>query len=383
MNTCQLEIQDAPQSIPLPEPAPADRFRATLVELTPRLYVTGVLIGINLLVFLLMALTGVGPFETTVSGLVQWGANYGPKTTNGEWWRLFTAIFVHLGLVHLLLNMAALIQIGLVMERLLGNLGFTVVYLATGVAGALTSVASHPQVASAGASGAVFGLYGALLGYLMLQPRTIPSEILGPLAKGALGVIAYNVAYGFAKQGTDVAAHFGGLAYGFFCGLILSIPLTPDAPSRRHRRAAILTVVSTLLFGAIAAGTPRSADFLETLGHFEKVEDKAVTSYNSALEQFRAGTLKAPEFAALLERDVMPAWNAEKERLGKIKGLNERQSRLQSLLLNYIAIRGDAWSTLASGLHADDGALVKASFEKQKEATAAIEEISRFAGSVK
>jgi rhomboid protease GluP len=110
---------------------------------------------------------------------------------------------------------AAGTQAGRFIERLFGSTGFLLVYIISGIAGALVSVAWHPYVIGAGASGAIFGLYGALLGYLAMRRDSIPDEVLSPLIKGALVFIGYNFVFGVLNTGTDVADHVGGLAAGF------------------------------------------------------------------------------------------------------------------------------------------------------------------------
>ena len=133
----------------------------------PKVSVTSVLLALNVVIFGLMLAWGMDPMQPAIDGLIQWGANYGPKTTQGEWWRMFTCMFLHIGVLHLLFNMLALWNVGSCMERLLGSTGFLVLYLLAGLLGSVASVAWNPFVVSAGASGAIFGLYGGLLAFLM------------------------------------------------------------------------------------------------------------------------------------------------------------------------------------------------------------------------
>ena len=95
--------------------------------------------------------------------LVSWGASFGPRTTNGEWWRLVASMFVHTGSFQLLVNCAALVQLGLILERLVGHVTFAAVYLAAACLRASCSLSDYPMGISSGASGAIFGLYGLLL----------------------------------------------------------------------------------------------------------------------------------------------------------------------------------------------------------------------------
>jgi membrane associated rhomboid family serine protease len=101
--------------------------------------------------------------------LVAWGASLGTRTTNGEWWRLMTSTFVHTGTLHLLVDLAVLIQLGVILERLVGRLTVAAVYVSAGVFAGLVNLSSHPLAVTVGASGAIFGLYGLLLALLIWQ----------------------------------------------------------------------------------------------------------------------------------------------------------------------------------------------------------------------
>ncbi len=223
---------------------PTWQFRERLVAVSPIVYVTYCLLAINILVFVAMFIGGVNPLNPTTENMMRWGANFGASTvTGGQWWRLLTSMFLHVGLVHLAFNMFVLFQAGPFVERLVGNAGFFISYLVAGIAGGMTSLAWNPYVVSAGASGAIFGLYGVLLGFLVMGGRhSIPAEVLASLSKSALVFIGYNVVYGLMQAGTDMAAHAGGLIAGFLCGLVLSIPLAVETAGKRRVRNAIVAL---------------------------------------------------------------------------------------------------------------------------------------------
>ena len=130
--------------------------------------------------------------------LVAWGANYGPLTLDGQWWRLLTCTFVHIGIIHIGLNMWVLWDIGQLVERLTGNVGFLLLYLLSGLFGSLASVYWNPEVLSAGASGAVFGAFGGLMGFVLLRGDSIPKSILGPLRNSGTSFLFYNLIFGFS-----------------------------------------------------------------------------------------------------------------------------------------------------------------------------------------
>ena len=123
-------------------------------------FVTIGLVGIHILAFAFIIVGGAAFSDP--EGLVGWGGNFGPRTTNGEWWRLISAMFLHGGVLSLLVNMAALAQIGFLLERLVGRLALVVVYLGAGIVAGLVDLFMQPMTVSVGASAAVFSLYGLL-----------------------------------------------------------------------------------------------------------------------------------------------------------------------------------------------------------------------------
>jgi len=149
---------------------------------TPRTWATPLLVGLNVAVFLAMVIGGASPLNPTVPDIVKWGANVGPLSLGGEPWRLFTSMFVHIGLLHIGMNLYVLWYIGRFVEKLLGNIGMLIVYVLAGLSGSLASAAIHPAVVSAGASGAIFGLYGAVFGYLIRNRDQVPTERSGACA---------------------------------------------------------------------------------------------------------------------------------------------------------------------------------------------------------
>jgi len=161
------------------------RFWQRLLEITPRTFVTSAIVGVNAAVFLLMTLDCGSLFSPNGQTLVAWGANFGPFTLDGQWWRLLTCTFVHIGIIHIGLNMWVLWDIGQLVERLAGNVGFLLLYLLSGLFGSLASVYWNPLVLSAGASGAVFGSFGGLMGFALLRGDSIPKSILGRLRTAA------------------------------------------------------------------------------------------------------------------------------------------------------------------------------------------------------
>jgi len=177
--------------------------------------VTPILIYSNVLIFILMAISGVHIFEPDTESLITWGANYAPVTLNGAWWRLFTSCFLHIGLLHLLFNMYALLYIGFILEPLIGSARFGTTYVLAGVAASTTSLYWNDFVVSAGASGAVFGMYGVFLALLLF--KVVSTQVRQQLFTSILLFVGFNLLYGM-QDGIDNAAHVGGLLTGLFLG---------------------------------------------------------------------------------------------------------------------------------------------------------------------
>jgi membrane associated rhomboid family serine protease len=152
----------------------------------------------------------------------QWGANAGRLTLHGQPWRLLTSMFVHANIIHLLLNMIGLWQVGSLVERIFGSLRFSGLYLLAGLVGGLVSMAFHPGGETLGASGALFGIMGGLLAFIGRKDSGVPPTIVQALRTSIGPVLLLNIAVGFAFPRIDNAAHIGGLVGGWLAGHLLA-----------------------------------------------------------------------------------------------------------------------------------------------------------------
>ena len=211
------------------------KFRENLKALAPRPRVTPTIVAINVAVFLVMVALGAGMSSLNLQVHLVFGANYGPLTWNGQEWRLLASAFIHFGLIHLLFNMFALYNGGRFIESLFGSARFTAIYLLSALAGGVVSGWWDPTRMSAGASGAVFGVYGALLAFIARRPRDIPVDLLKSVSMGAGSLLMLSLAFGFALEyvpgapRVDNSAHIGGLLAGVASGYLLARPFEPGA----------------------------------------------------------------------------------------------------------------------------------------------------------
>lgn len=181
-------------------------------------FVSAILIDLNLLVFLAMMFSGEHVLSPTASELMAWGANRRLSVLQGEWWRLITSMFVHGGVLHLFFNIYGFVIAAIFIEPIFSRRNYFLLYLLSGIGGSLASIYWHPNTASVGASGAIFGLYGALLGLLFTSAfgKGEKKEVwlfIGPY-------VGLNLLFGMAGN-IDNAAHIGGLLSGALFGVLL------------------------------------------------------------------------------------------------------------------------------------------------------------------
>ena len=209
--------------------------------------VTQIVVGINVLVFIAMVLSGVSPVAPTIQQLVTWGANWGPLSLGTEPWRMLTSNYVHIGIIHIFFNMWCLWNLGRLAERIFDRWTYLLVYTASGIGGSLASLWLHPDVRGAGASGAIFGLAGGLIAVLYLGKLPIAKEALKPTLKSLISFAAYNLFFGSLVPGIDNAAHLGGLATGLGLGAVMAGSFSEPLENRvRWRNYAMVGTV--LLF---------------------------------------------------------------------------------------------------------------------------------------
>jgi rhomboid protease GluP len=187
--------------------------------------ITVALIVINVLVFLAMVASGISFTQPTPLDVFNWGGDFGPATVGAhQWWRLLTSCFLHFGIIHIGMNMYVLYLIGPFIETVFGRMRYLLIYFFAGLAGSIVSVWVHPMAVGAGASGAIFGLYGAVFGFLLIKRRTLNPAATKSIGKSAGIFILYNVVYGSMSGTTDLSAHLGGLLAGFLAGMVLVRP---------------------------------------------------------------------------------------------------------------------------------------------------------------
>jgi rhomboid protease GluP len=215
-----------------------------------RVPVTTAIVAINAAVFVAMTLSGLSAWGPGNVDLVKWGANHGLHTLLAEPWRMLTSNYVHIGIIHIALNMWCLWNLGLLAERIFPPWTYFLVYTFCGLAGSLASIALHPVRVSAGASGAVFGLAGALISALYLGRLPVHPSALKATLKSLLSFAGYNLFFGAVVRAIDNSAHIGGLLSGLALGAVLAPHLTSPREERSHWNRAIFLIAACVLLAA-------------------------------------------------------------------------------------------------------------------------------------
>ena len=206
-----------------------------------KMIITPILIAICILVFIAMYIWGNGSEDAVT--LLLFGANFRGLVQAGEVWRLATSMFLHIGLIHLVVNMYSLLIIGKQLESFLGKWKFLIVYLGSGILGSLLSVVVHSSI-SAGASGAIFGLLGSLL-YFGYHYRLYLGTVL---KTQVIPIIIINLLIGFMVPGIDNFAHIGGLVGGYLLTMILGVPGKTKKSDRINGSIVLILLILFLCY---------------------------------------------------------------------------------------------------------------------------------------
>jgi rhomboid protease GluP len=348
----------------VPQLAGHVEFERSLIAQSPKTPVTYGLVIACVCVYVTTALGTNHLFGFDGQSVVSLGSNFGPYTTDGDWWRLLTSMFLHLGLIHLAFNMWALASFGPIVERLYGSVSYFLIYLVSGLAGSLASVSWQPQINSVGASGAIFGIFGGLLAVQIHNGSSIPTNVLRPLRYTSIIYIACTLIGGLSNTGVDNAAHIGGLAAGFLMGLTLSRQITGRHLSTREfglrfaRGAPLaLCLLAVGVWCAKHESTRLTGEglFAQTFHWYAPREDAIVDLWNQSTQLSKTAHWSDETYANWLDREVLPFWKEADLRFRKI-GLppaSPAYSLVQSLQ-KVVSERLRAYQLIDQGLRQHD-----------------------------
>ena len=346
------------------ESAPEREFRESLRARTRHALVTPALVAINVMVVAAMVF-GAGAIGAPDT-LVAWGASLGTRTTNGEWWRLVTSAFVHTGTVHLLVDAAVLVQIGLVLERLLGRLALAGVYVSAGAFAGLVNLSSRPVAVTSGASAAIFGLYGLLLVSVMWQllslrregspeteesasdesgasAATMPLMTMKRIGAGAAVFLVYSALSGFVHT-----PELTGLLVGAIYGLVLGRSARSEEAGT-HRVAGVMVAAAAI---AVACAVPMRhiANVKPEIVRVLATEERTTATYRTASDAFTRGRLTADALAQLIERAIASELQAADARLAALENVPREQQPLVTDARDYLRLRRASWQARADAI---------------------------------
>jgi len=353
-------------------------FAQRLLVATPKAWVTRAIVIANVLIFLAMLADGAGLFEANSAVHLRWGANFGPMTKEGEWWRLLACTFLHFGLVHLAMNMWALWGAGGLVERLYGNAGFLAIYLFAGLAGSFASLYwNADRVVSVGASGAVFGVYGALAAYVLREPGSVPKSVLKSLTSSTIAFIGYSIFLGFMVSAIDNAAHAGGLVGGFALAWVLARPLAPRTTLGAGRGLAAVAVAGLSIAALFALLPPAKYSYAaqkaatDAIQGFAGEEDALAKKAQLLVEDRKSGRITDRQLGETIERQILPGWVAAHARFAAItlEPGAPAAARVKELT-EFVRVRRDMFAAYAEGLKTGDAARMRRAEELSNQAQA-------------
>jgi membrane associated rhomboid family serine protease len=323
-----------------------DAFQAALRARVRWPLVTYALVAANVAVFAMMV-AAPGALDDPAT-LVAWGGNFGPHTTGGERWRVLTSIFVHRGVLHLLVTVAALVQLGLLLERVVGPFTFGTMVLAAGVFGSIVSSAAAPMSVVVGATGAVFGLYGLLVAAALrgLLPGTairIPLMVLARLTPVAAVFVLY-----FVASGEPSITAKAGLCAGLIGGLALTRSVR-DQGARLRRFAALGTATAAIVMMS-AMALRAITDVRPAIASVVADEQRTAAVYDAVVVRFTNGRMTARELAQVIDAGILPDLQRARERVDALVDVPPEHAPLVAAAQEYLRLRHDGWRARAEAL---------------------------------
>ncbi|MEO5742469.1 MAG: rhomboid family intramembrane serine protease [Vicinamibacterales bacterium] len=271
---------------------------------------------------------------------------------------LSTAIFVHSPVLDLFVSAVCLLQIGLILERLVGRLAFTTVYVASGVAAGIASLSVSPGGMSVGASESVLGMYGLLFvtsiwSTIHRSSLTIPLNVTKRLAP----IAAIFVLYKLTTTGLANAAELSALVCGLVGGIVIARDVNERTPQIRRLATAMATVVTVVtLYAAIVVHRPlnEAMDVRPEIDRVIAVEGRTARLYEQEVDRFRRGRITSAALADVIEKAIVPELHVVAGRLRALQDVSPEHQRLVATADTFLKLRDESWQLRAVALHKSD-----------------------------
>lgn len=351
------------------QPGPFDQAlheRTGLVVSTPALAV------LNVGIFVCM-LAAPGALADPAT-LVEWGANFGPRTTGGEWWRLLTAAFLHTSFFQLVFGVLALVQVGVVMERLFGRAAFASVYLGAGFIAAVVSLSMNPIGVSSSASGAVWGVVGLCLTWLVVgtiqrSPMRLPLRTVVTSLPGVALFVLYSLGAGYNGR-----PEMAGLVVGILYGIVLA----KDAAERRPPLLRAAATMGAVVLAALPVTAPLRGltDVRPELARVTSVEESTARTYDEAVGHFTKGEIPVGQLAALIDQKILPPLQAAHARLKQLVRVPREHQPMIAAADEYLTLRERSWRVRADALRRVKSASLRQADEMEDKAVRVLASIA-------
>jgi len=344
----------------------------------PRPWLTILLIVAILVVFALQLASGQSAMDPTAQELLASGGNLGPLTFGGEPWRLVSSMFLHGGALHLGLNLVCLWSGGALAERLYGRAGLAAIYVVAGLGGGLASALTHANTVSVGASGAIFGVFGAVGAYVIAHRARIDPAAYSAQLKNLAVFVGINVALGMSQPQIDMSAHVGGLLIGFGLGLGFEL-----GGRSSFARRAVLTGVALATIGGLVIAVPtpappggRAAELFE---EFDRLEARSVARYAELSAANASGAQGDPAVATAIETELIAPADALRLQLLGATDIPSRLEAVQLALERVVHARIALWRQLVLALRGnpDEAALQRLGEQVQAAIRRADQELTK------
>lgn len=369
---------------------PLMQVEEPLKVITQWTLITWMLVAANVSLFAVMALMQQRLFDFSSHCLLTWGGGLAPRVFGGEWWRAASSMFVHGDLAHLASNMLFLLLIGPFVERLLGPMRFALVYLFAGLGGGLLSMGTSPQHVFVGASSAVFGIYGALLGCCLRGPRSIPWRMVGQRAGLLLAYTLVSLLIDWLDFTREPIAHLGGFVFGLAGGFLCGHKLQPRAARWRLWRLGVVVAICVGTIGLtgrwVHSCSSKALEYYQQYAAIKDRERELQAQFHDVLLQWEQNKMTNAEFSQALQRRLIPAlqemraahglkltgelaemekhsfsmqefWKVRRSLRGEIKERNRKPLTLKEYGEMYgflCKVRVDTWRALADELNVKD-----------------------------
>jgi membrane associated rhomboid family serine protease len=359
-----------------------ERFRDALRARASYAPVTYALAGLTTFVFVRRLFSAGALADPHM--LMAWGGSFGPQTTNGEWWRLVTSLFVETGFFHVVFVVGALVQVGALFERLVGWRTFAGVYLTAGLFAATVSLRSAPVSVNAGGSSAVFGVYGLAIAAALWSARRqsiaaqgggepdgeltlldhatqessgvdasavkesvfVPLKAMTRLVPMAVLFLLCNLFDASVPGGANVA----GFAVGFVCGAVLTGNAVREAASNRRFAYTMGAVVVAAL--VLAVSVRGIADVRPEIAQVVSLEDRTTRGFDAAVRTLKSDRTSTDALAQLIERTIVPELEAADRQLKSLHGVPSEHQPVVADAEEYLRLRADSWRLRARAFRA-------------------------------